>query len=576
MASSDSGVPLPSLNWEYKDQTVAFNEWKDFLESFFAIKGVENRMKWHYILLSSGPKGRELWNNWSLTTEQKEDADEVFKKFKEYLIGTPNQWVMRLELSALKQGESELIDDFICRLRSKAKSCSFTGDTVNDNITFQMIKGIKWPEARRKLISKGNTLTLDGAIKCAQEFQATMQNTTSFQQQSNATSINAFQKRRGNTCSYCKTSHPPKKCPAFGKTCEACGKKNHVKIACRGRSQSRPRRGTGRQGRGGRGRSQSRQGGARTQERSRDSREVHAFEDDDTSLDDLDLAPLDLGSVVVDETIVVDGTASRQSIMAKLEVRPPDVQRKVSLRVKADTGANGNLLPMRCLKQIYPDQNKWQSLLSKSNVRLTAVNGTKIEQFGYIDLPLRFDGSEWLSCRFYVYETDGPAILSCDASEKLGIVHISNSINISATENAQRPSATPIPNTRVLKELYPDRFEGIGNMPGEYNIELKKDAEPHITAPRKYPIQLRGEICDKLKEMENMGVITKCSDEEASEWVNALAFSRKASGELRICLDPRKLNQAIKRTYHKVPTSAIGYQDQQYTRSWMPRMATGG
>ena len=36
--------------------------------------------------------------------------------------------------------------------------------------------------------------------------------------------------------------------------------------------------------------------------------------------------------------------------------------------------------------------------------------------------------------------------------------------------------------------------------------------------------------------------------------MNLLAFSRKESGKLRVCLDPRDLNSALKRTYHRTPT----------------------
>ena len=36
--------------------------------------------------------------------------------------------------------------------------------------------------------------------------------------------------------------------------------------------------------------------------------------------------------------------------------------------------------------------------------------------------------------------------------------------------------------------------------------------------------------------------------------MSSLAFSRKANGQLRICLDPKDLNRASKRTYHKTPT----------------------
>lgn len=40
------------------------------------------------------------------------------------------------------------------------------------------------------------------------------------------------------------------------------------------------------------------------------------------------------------------------AIMVKLSAKPKSVKQKVRLKVKADTGAKGNILPLRCLKQI--------------------------------------------------------------------------------------------------------------------------------------------------------------------------------------------------------------------------------
>ena len=39
---------------------------------------------------------------------------------------------------------------------------------------------------------------------------------------------------KGN-CHNCGTNHPPKKCPAYGKTCYSCNKKGHFKPYCRSR-----------------------------------------------------------------------------------------------------------------------------------------------------------------------------------------------------------------------------------------------------------------------------------------------------------------------------------------------------
>ena len=43
--------------------------------------------------------------------------------------------------------------------------------------------------------------------------------------------------------------------------------------------------------------------------------------------------------------------------------------------------------------------------------------------------------------------------------------------------------------------------------------------------------------------------------EKPTDWVNALVIVSKPNGDLRICLDPRPLNKAIKRQHHRLPTA---------------------
>lgn len=52
--------------------------------------------------------------------------------------------------------------------------------------------------------------------------------------------------------------------------------------------------------------------------------------------------------------------------------------------------------------------------------------------------------------------------------------------------------------------------------------------------------------------MEKLGVIAKT--EEPTDWVSSLHIIEKKNGQLRICLDPRDLNKAIKRENFKLPT----------------------
>ena len=52
--------------------------------------------------------------------------------------------------------------------------------------------------------------------------------------------------------------------------------------------------------------------------------------------------------------------------------------------------------------------------------------------------------------------------------------------------------------------------------------------------------------------MEKTGVIRKT--DEPTEWVNSIVVVEKPTERLRICLDPRDLNKAIKRIYYQLKT----------------------
>ena len=59
-------------------------------------------------------------------------------------------------------------------------------------------------------------------------------------------------------------------------------------------------------------------------------------------------------------------------------------------------------------------------------------------------------------------------------------------------------------------------------------------------------------VHEKLDEFLQQGIIVPV--EEPTDWVSSLAFAWKANGKLRVCLDPRHINKAIKRDHYKTPT----------------------
>lgn len=73
------------------------------------------------------------------------------------------------------------------------------------------------------------------------------------------------------------------------------------------------------------------------------------------------------------------------------------------------------------------------------------------------------------------------------------------------------------------------------------------------TVFRRRPLVLRSHLREELKRMEDSEIIAKVT--EPTKWVNALvAVEKLHTGRLRVCLDPRELNKAIKCPHYPLPT----------------------
>jgi hypothetical protein len=73
-----------------------------------------------------------------------------------------------------------------------------------------------------------------------------------------------------------------------------------------------------------------------------------------------------------------------------------------------------------------------------------------------------------------------------------------------------------------------------------------------VHAARKIPVSLRDKVKREIEKMEKLNIIRRV--DEPTEWVNSMAVVPKPNGEVRICLDPRDLNFAVKREHYQMPT----------------------
>ena len=157
---------------------------------------------------------------------------------------------------------------------------------------------------------------------------------------------------------------------------------------------------------------------------------------------------------------------------------------------------------------------------------------------------------------FFVTEAKGPAIIGLPTSLELNLVSLNCSIQTNPVPKVKSttPALKLIKDKDSLTALYPECFNGIGKFQGQYHITIDPSVPPVIHAQRRVPLSLRENIKTELNDMESKGIITKVKEGEPTAWVNSLVYRRKSNGQLRICLDPKDLNKAIRREHHVIPT----------------------
>ncbi|KAL8607946.1 hypothetical protein ACOMHN_005501 [Nucella lapillus] len=548
LTMAEASLPRPKMDWNSPDKAQAIRDFKQLCELWFMVKTIDKPAQYTYIMLWLGTEGLRLFNTWGLTEEELQDPKNIWDKFAQ-LEPADNFRIHRLELQRLSQRQGESVEDFLIRLKEKALRCRY-GDTTSreERILKQLIAGTNIAKVQRELLAKDDKLTLQQAVEIAKTYKATEQHMKQLQElHTPSSSVDAVSKTpqpSHKPCGNCGGTHAPRQCPALGTTCSGCGKPNHWKRVCRSTANGQRHAGfTGRQqfSRGG-----HRNGYGHQQGAQRFRGNVHEI----SQSDELNLETLVFDSISKHQQSATD---NRDELYAHLDMQ---YHQPASLKVKVDTGAQGNILPLRIFRQMFPEELDKNGFPKSGSTKprptvLQAYNGTPIQQHGVRPIICRYGSSEWHYAEFFVAESDGPAILGLPSSRELRLVTIHCSVNTkTGTPSMKKPPT--IQDANDLQKLYPDSFKGIGHFPGELHITLQEGARPVIQPPRKYPVQLLDEIKAELEKMENLDVITPVT--EPTDWVNALAFSRKQSGGLRVCLDPRALNKCIKRTHHKTPT----------------------
>lgn len=497
--------------------------WKVFKQSFelyvlaIGLEGDDKR-KIALLLTVAGRSALDVYNTFVFTDDQKDKFDVVMAKFEEYCTPRKNETYERYVFRNRVQKESEPIEKYVTDLRLKSQSCNF-GTLCDSMIRDQIVIGVLDNKVRMHLL-KETDLTLEKAIRICQASESAKAQIKTFSNEGEAVEVDAVQRGRPGTsagkreprkqpqpergnCERCGLRHAPRQCPAFGKDCRKCGRKNHFAKCCSTKKK------------------------------------VQLVEKQSDTEDDEEMAFF-VGAIEEEQT------ASKDEWIAHLDVNGTDIP------LKLDTGAQVNILPITDFKRL-----KKKPKVRDKKINLRTYDDTPIPTKGVCRVTLTRNDQK-VNALFVLVDGNRQAILGLKTCEQLGLIKRINVIDADKmTENKQTKKTvtteTRATHTDWVKE-YADVFQGIGRLPGQHKIRLKDNAEPVIHPARKVPVALKKRLREKLDSLITEGVIMKI--EEPTGWVNSLVIVEKPNGDLRLCIDPKDLNKAIQREHYRLPTKS--------------------
>ena len=453
--------------------------------------------------------------------EDKTDFDVISKKLDVLCAPRSSKHVIRDSFFQLRHA-GRSVDQFVTELRKRVKDCDF-GALADDLILYVLIRGLDSERFRRRLLET-DKLEFNKAIQMCQLMEATAADLQHWTETKVPESVAAVSAKAGcmggsekpeegrgyskgqaqstlkgglrretliRDCQRCGYDHKPRQCPAYGQLCHTCQELHHFARKCNARSK--------------------------------DTRLVASSEEKQ-------------GEDIPVLLIQVEKVGKK--LLAELHCQGKG--HKINkLLCQLDSAASCNVLSYQDYCTIG------QPKLDRSQTILTMYDGSVKKSVGRCALWVKVtQGLKRL--QFEVLNTKHHSLLSLDTCLALGLLQY-NSEEVSVVQMAQEMTK------EQLFSDYSDVFAGIGLLSGEYDIELDPAIPPVQNRPRKIPHTMKEAVEAKLKSLVQLGVLAEV--EEPTDWISNMTAVWKADKkQVRVCLDPRDLNRAVKRNHFNMPT----------------------
>lgn len=437
--------------------------------------------------------------------EEKDDPTVVLQKFEAHCVGATNETYERYIFNQREQEPGERIEAYVTALRRLSKTCNY-GVLEDSLIRDRIVIGIQDGTVRKRLLQEAN-LTLKKCIDICRAAETTSHQMKTLKHEEvhavkTTSSRSPVAKTREAQCKFCGKQHVllKERCPAWGKRCMLCQGPNHFAVRCPDKNKKKP---------------------------------VHLLEhsvepDNDTE------------SVMVVETISVIEPAAKR-LFARFIIGDTPV------RFQLDCGATVNVLPQKIYERVTRDYKLKR--LQATNTQLVMYNKSMMTPCGKCRLQLTNPKNQKTHMiELMVVDSNCNPILGAQAVQELDLLTV-KSENIASVEEKE------VSNNMTLDTIltqFPDVFQGDGSFEGKLHLEVDNTISPVKLPVRKVPLAMKAKLKAEIENLVARKIIMPVST--PTDWISSMVAVSKSNGKIRLCLDPKPLNKALKRNHYPLAT----------------------
>lgn len=499
--------PPGEMSFSTGNVAETWKRWRSKFENYLLAtekSGKDERTKIAICLNLLGDEAVDIYNTFKLA-ETGLKLDDVLQKFEDYSVPRKNVVFERFKFFSCNQQEGQGVDAYVTQLKTLAAACEF--DNQEETlIRDRVVLGLRDSALQERLLREPQ-LSLKKALEFVRATEVSREQSKTIQEPSSS-AVNVVKKKTFSkhdpkppqneyNCNKCGRVHKKRECPAYNKLCNNCKQKNHFALMCKNKRKNLQ------------------------VNMKKGSKLVNAIQNEESVQN--------IPSIYID-TVNINNNTEKEWTKTILVTGKP-------IEFKLDTGAEANILPLSICSKLKLYNN---DQLIKTDVVLISYGNHKLKPEGQVSLTCSTDKCKNISLQFEIVDVESRPILGLNACVKLGLIKRIDQIRFQTKEQ--------------ILTSYEEVFKGLGCFPGEpYKITLKEEVTPVINPPRRVPQALHELLKQTLTALESQGIITQVN--KPTDWVSSLVVVEKPNGKLRICLDPRNLNKAIKREHHIIPSS---------------------